>query len=172
MINIVNRRYWFFGLSLLVIVPGMLALLVWGFPLAIDFTGGSLLEVRFDSGVAPQPAQVAAVYDSLQIGDPQVQSVGTDSIIVRSKAIDETTEAQILKELQTRFGGTVTVISFESVGPSVGAEVASRAAGAVGLATVGILIFITIAFRGVTHAFRYGVAAIITSWAGKWIRFS
>jgi preprotein translocase subunit SecF len=161
MINIVNRRYWFFGLSLLVIVPGMLALLVWGFPLAIDFTGGSLLEVRFDSGVAPQPAQVAAVYDSLQIGDPQVQSVGTDSIIVRSKAIDETTEAQILKELQTRFGGTVTVISFESVGPSVGAEVASRAAGAVGLATVGILIFITIAFRGVTHAFRYGVAAII-----------
>jgi preprotein translocase subunit SecF len=161
MINIVTRRYWFFGLSLLVIVPGMLALLVWGFPLAIDFTGGSLLEVRFDSGVAPQPAQVSALYDSLQIGDPQVQSVGTDSIIVRSKTIDEDTEAQVLKEFESRFGGTVTVVSFESVGPSVGAEVASRAAGAVGLATIGILIFITIAFRGVTHAFRYGVAAII-----------
>jgi len=50
MLQIVKRRYLFFGLSLLVIIPGMLALILWGFNLAIDFTGGSLLDMHFTSG--------------------------------------------------------------------------------------------------------------------------
>jgi preprotein translocase subunit SecF len=53
------------------------------------------------------------------------------------------------------------VLRFESVGPSVGQEVASRAAGAVGLAAIAIMLYITYAFRGVPHAFRYGVSAIV-----------
>jgi preprotein translocase subunit SecF len=63
--------------------------------------------------------------------------------------------------MNARFNTDVVVLSFESVGPSIGAQVAERAAGAVGLATIGILGFITYAFRGVKHALRYGVAAII-----------
>jgi len=47
------------------------------------------------------------------------------------------------------------------VGATVGGEVAQRAAGAVGLAALGILLYITYAFRGLKHAFRYGVAAIV-----------
>ncbi len=65
MLDIVGKRYWFFGISLLVIVPGLIALAVWGFPLAIDFTGGSLLEVQFPVGQAPQPAEVVALYQDL-----------------------------------------------------------------------------------------------------------
>ncbi len=53
MIDIVKRRYLYFGISLLVIIPGMIALLVWGLPLAIDFKGGSLLDIRFDTGAVP-----------------------------------------------------------------------------------------------------------------------
>jgi preprotein translocase subunit SecF len=45
MIDVVARRYWYFALSLLIILPGMAALAMWGLPLAIDFTGGSLLEI-------------------------------------------------------------------------------------------------------------------------------
>jgi len=69
--------------------------------------------------------------------------------------------------MESRFGSTITINRFESVGPSVGQEVAQRAAGAVGLAALGILIYITLAFRGVSHAFRYGVAAIIAIIATK-----
>jgi preprotein translocase subunit SecF len=58
-------------------------------------------------------------------------------------------------------GAEVVVQRFESVGPAIGAEVAQRAALAVGLAALGILIYISYAFRRVEHAFRYGVAAII-----------
>lgn len=159
--DIVGKRYWFFGLSGLVIIPGLIALLLWGLPLSIDFTGGSLLEVSFDSGRPPEPGQVVAMYDSLGIGDPQVQTAGETDLVIRSKPIDEQMEQQVVREMENRFGGPVTVISFELVGPSVGAEVADRAAVAVGLATIGILAYITLAFRGVGHAPRYGVAAIL-----------
>lgn len=159
MFNIVARRYWFFLISLLVIIPGAVALAVWGLPLAIDFTGGSLLEVRFSSG-RPGPAQVVQLYSDLGIRDALVQSVGDSDLSIRSQGIDETEQAQIVTEMEQRYGVDVTVLRFETVGPSVGAEVAERAAGAVGLATLGILAYITIAFRGVDHAFRYGVTAI------------
>jgi preprotein translocase subunit SecF len=159
--DIVGKRYWFFGLSGLVIIPGLIALLLWGLPLSIDFTGGSLLEVSFDSGRPPEPAQVVTLYDSLGIGDPQVQTAGDTDLVIRSKPIDEKMEQQVVLAMENSFGGPVTVVSFELVGPSVGAEVADRAAIAVGLATVGILGYITLAFRGVAHAPRYGVAAIL-----------
>ncbi|MGD8813184.1 MAG: protein translocase subunit SecF [Anaerolineales bacterium] len=161
MLNIVGKRYWFFGFSLLVIVPGLIALILWGLPLAIDFTGGSMLEVRFLSGNAPEPAEVVELYKEFDIGDPIVQSSGEDGILARSKEIDDVTKADLMAALEARFGGPIEELRFESVGPSVGAEVAERAAGAVGLAAVGILGYITWAFRKVPKAFRYGFAAIL-----------
>lgn len=160
MLNIVKRRYLYFGISLLVIIPGMLALLVWGLPLAIDFTGGSLLDVTFNSGTAPEPSQMVQLYQEYGFSDSTAQSSGKNEMIIRSKNMDETTKNQIVSAMEQRFGA-VTVQSFETVGPSVGQEVASRAAGAVGLAALGILLYISYAFRGVPHAFRYGVSAII-----------
>jgi preprotein translocase subunit SecF len=161
MLNIVKRRYLFFGISLLVIIPGMLALAIWGFHLAIDFTGGSLLQIQFESGVAPQPSQVVALFTENGFPDTQVQTSGSNALIIRSKNMNETSRSKILTEMENRFGSKIVVQSSESVGPSVGQEVASRAAGAVALAALGIMAYITYTFRGVQHAFRYGVSAII-----------
>ncbi len=161
MIDFVGKRYWYFAFSLVVILVGSFALISWGLPLAIDFTGGSLLEVRFESGNPPSPAAVVSLYESLGVADPLVQSAGETDIVVRSKPIDEVMQAEILEEMRARFASEVTVLRFELVGPSVGTEVAQRAAGAVGLAAVGIMIYITYAFRGVPNAFRYGLAAIL-----------
>lgn len=159
--NIVKHRYLYFGISLLVIVPGLIALLLWGFPLAIDFTGGNILQVKFESGTAPQPGLVIAMYDELGFPDSLVQSSGQDVIIIRSKTMDEATVNKMVTEMENRFGGTVTVQRSDSVGPAIGREIAIRAAGAVGLAALGIMIYITIAFRGIPHALRYGISAII-----------
>lgn len=161
MIDIVKRRYLYFGLSLLVIIPGMLALLGWGFPLAIDFRGGSLLDIRFDTGAVPQPSQVSTLYSENGFRDSVVQTTGTNGLIIRSSDMTDAQRNQLVTAMQARFNATITVQRFESVGPSVGQEVAKRAAGAVGLAALGILAYITYAFRGISHAFRYGVAAII-----------
>jgi preprotein translocase subunit SecF len=161
MIDIVKRRYLYFGISLLVIIPGMLALFGWGLPLAIDFRGGSLLDIRFDTGAVPQPAQVSELYSANGFNDSIVQTTGTNGLIIRSSEMTDAQRNQLVSIMETQFNATITVNRFESVGPSVGQEVAKRAAGAVGLAALGILAYITYAFRGVSHAFRYGVAAII-----------
>jgi len=161
MIDIVKRRYLFFGISLLVIIPGMIALLIWGMPLAIDFKGGSLLDIRFDTGTVPPPSQVTALYAENGFSDSIVQTSGTNGLIIRSLDMTDAQRNQLVTEMESRFGVKITVQRFESVGPSVGQEVAKRAAGAVGLAALGILIYITYAFRGVSNAYRYGVSAII-----------
>lgn len=160
-LNIVGRRYWYFAISLIVIVPGLIAIALWGLPLAIDFTGGSLLEIRFESGSPPGPAEIVELFEDLDLSEPLVQSAGTADIVVRSKPIDEATKNQILTTVEERFDKPITVLRFESVGPSVGAEVAQRAASAVGLAALGILGYISYAFRGLPNALRYGIAAII-----------
>ena len=159
--NIVGRRYWFFGLSALVILPGLAALILWGLPRAIDFTGGSLLELRFGPSGRPSAAAVEALYAELGIGDVLVQNAGEDEMLVRSKPVADDVREPLLAGVETQFGPGVNVLRFDSVGPTVGAEVAQRAAGAVGLATLGILAYITYAFRGVPHAYRYGAAAVL-----------
>jgi preprotein translocase subunit SecF len=162
MIDIVGKRYWFFGLSLLVIVPGMIALLLWGLPLGIDFSGGSLLELRFPSGATPPSTEtLVGLYVDAGVADPAVQSVGTDGVLIRSKTMPDAVKGQIVARLKALTGAEVAVQRFESVGPAVGAEVATRAGMAVLIAALGIMLYISYAFRRVEHAFRYGVAAIV-----------
>ena len=161
MIDLIGKRYYYFLISLIVIVPGVIALIVWGLPLAIDFTGGSSLEVKFDAGKAPQPAQVITLYNSMGIEDVAAQTSEGDILIIRSKEIDETTKTKIVNQMGTQFDSTVTILRFDTVGPVIGKEVTNNAAIAVGVAAIAILLYITLAFRGVPHAFRYGTAAII-----------
>jgi preprotein translocase subunit SecF len=160
--DILGRRYWYFALSLLLIVPGLVAMSIWGLPLAIDFTGGSLLEVQFNSGRAPQPAQVTALYEQeFDITNTRVQTSGDDIVIVRSPFLDDETRAAIVTAMESRFSDTITIKRFDSVGPTIGQEVAARAALAVGVAAAAVVLYIYFAFRGLPHALRYGVCAII-----------
>jgi preprotein translocase subunit SecF len=161
MLDIIGKRYYYFLISLIVIVPGVIALIVWGLPLAIDFTGGSDLEVTFASGKAPEPAQIITLYQKMGIPDVQAQTSGTDGMIIRSTEIDETTATKIIAQMESQFNTTVNVLRFDTVGPLIGAEVTRTALIAVAAAAVLILGYITFAFRGVQHAARFGTAAII-----------
>jgi preprotein translocase subunit SecF len=159
--DIIGKRYWFFGFSLLIIIPGLIALAMGGIKPGIDFSGGSLIEVQFNSGTAPEPQALRSVIKTVVGDEVTVQSSGTAGALVKLKPIDESTQQQILTALEDNFGA-LTVLQFESVGPAVGSEVAKRAAGAVALAAVAIALYITYAFRRVPNAFRFGVAAIFS----------
>ncbi len=164
--EIISRRYLYFAISLLVIIPGLISLAIWKLPLAIDFTGGSMLEVQFEPGKTPQPAQVIAIYNDLStaetpIRDPQVQTSGTDILLIRSKQMDSVVKSAIETQMGKQFRSKITELQFNSVGPSIGAEVTLGAAYAVLAAAFFILIYIWIAFRKVPHAYRFGTAAII-----------
>jgi preprotein translocase subunit SecF len=168
--NLIKYRYWYFAISLLVIIPGVLALIFWGLPLGIDFTGGSLLEVQFKSGTPPTIAQVNTVYSDLStttadIANPEIQPLGTDGLSIRSREMNDATKAEVVAALKSQYGGgqDVVIQNFNQVTASVGAEVARAAALAVVMASLAILIYIWYAFRKVNHPFRFGVAAIIAT---------
>ncbi|HSL29337.1 MAG TPA: protein translocase subunit SecF [Anaerolineales bacterium] len=160
MIDILSKRYLYFAISLLVIVPGLILLAVRGLPLSIDFTGGSLLEVQF-AGDGLQNAEVVELYETAGIDDAQVQTTENGTLLIRSSFLDNETRDLVLSEMRAASGGEVSVVRFDSVGPSIGAAVASRAALAVAVAALAVVVYITFAFRKVPNAFRYGICAII-----------
>jgi preprotein translocase subunit SecF len=160
MIDILSKRYLYFAISLLVIIPGLILLGVRGLPLSIDFTGGSLLEVQFQ-GTSLENADVVQLYERAGIEDAQVQTTENGTLQIRSSFLSNEIRDTILNEMRDQSGGEVTVIRFDSVGPSIGAAVASRAALAVAVAALAVVFYITFAFRRVPNAFRYGVCAII-----------
>lgn len=164
MINIIGKRYYFFALSLLVILPGLILL---GFmiargtlPVSIDFTGGSLLEVRF-TNATPSEADVLALFERMGVEDVKVQTTSQDSYVIRSSVLADDVRGSIVSELGKEFNTEVTMLRFESVGPTIGREVTTRAAMAVGIAALIVTIYMTFAFRGVPHAIRFGICAII-----------
>lgn len=161
MIDILSKRYLYFLFSLLVIIPGLVFLAMDGLPLSIDFTGGSLFEVKFAEGSSLTTEEINALYENAGIDDAQVTTTENGSVLIRSSFLTNEVRDQVLTAMKAETGADVTIISFDSVGPSIGAQVASRAALAVGVAALGVIIYITIAFRKVENAFRYGVCAII-----------
>ncbi len=161
MLDILGKRYYLFALSLLIIVPGMILLAVRGFPLAIDFKGGSLLEIKFSSGKYPELEQVISLYKNLGISDVQINSTGLDTLIIRSSFMDDPTREKIITEIEKTFNDKIILNRFDSVGPTIGREVTGRAAAAVAVAAIAVVFYIAFAFRGIPHAFRYGICAII-----------
>jgi len=157
--NILGKRYFFFGLSLILIIPGLIILLTGGLPLSIDFTGGSLLEVSF-TNQTPEPAEIIALYEDANIKDVQVQTSETGSYIIRSEFLENDVRDAVLTAMTEQIGEP-TVVRFDSVGPSIGEQVTSRAALAVAVASILVVVFIAWSFRGVQNAFRYGISAIL-----------
>lgn len=175
--NIIKNRYFYFLLSLLVIVPGLFFMgLNWiqnpvdgPIKLGIDFTGGALLEVQFpgiSQAELPDNEFIAATYaahatDDVDIADPIIQSLGEDALSIRSRSMPNETKDLILADLSAHAGTEAVVLNFTSVNPAIGQEVARAALGAVAMAALAILAYIWYAFRSVQHAIRYGTAAII-----------
>ena len=164
MFTIVEKRHWYFLLSALIIIPGLVAMaystVAFGSPvkLGIDFTGGALLELRFEQPILPE--EVRQVFaDQGFLGTTAQTTVDDRTILVRSKPMEPETKDQIEDTLQDTFG-FVEELRFESVGPAVGAEVTRAAGIAVAVAALFILAFIVFAFRKVPNALRYGLCAI------------
>ncbi len=165
MINIIGKRYIFITLSLIIIIPGLVILGIMAaqgeLPLAIDFTGGSLLELKFPDGMLPATEDVFQIYNQEGVEDVSAQTTGQGSMIIRSSFLEDTQRSNILQSMQQNSEGDVEVLRFENVGPVIGKEVATRAALAVSVAALIVVVYMTYAFRGMQHSLRYGICAII-----------
>ncbi|GAB4447773.1 MAG: protein translocase subunit SecF [Chloroflexi bacterium OHK40] len=181
--HLVSRRYWWFALSLLMILPGLYFLLLHplvttgqfrvGLRPSIDFSGGSLWELRF-ADRAPgevRADEVAAVFAEqgfegaqVQLSQVEIEGRQVADALVRTRPISADTPLQetqaVEAALQAAFG-SVTRERLESVGPTVSAESTRSAVIAVLGASTVILLYLTWAFRKAPHPLRYGVCAIL-----------
>jgi preprotein translocase subunit SecF len=150
--GIVRHRYWWFALSLLIIVPGAISLALYGLQRGIDFSGGSLWDIRFLERSSEQlnTDQIAQVF----------ASQGFEGALVRTKAATPAQQQQVLEALQGKFG-KVERVQVQSVGETVSAESTRSAVIAVLGACVAILVYLTLAFRRAPHPVRYGVCALL-----------
>ena len=177
MLNILGKRYLYFLLSLLVIVPGMVVMAIYGLPLAVDFKGGSLLEVQFSTETIPTVEQVVEIYNQYGFEEVSVQTAeGTTGIrnilVIRSPDLATTIDgkevnADAMKNIlvadlrEVANDPNAEVNTFSNVGPSTAQQVTQRAGLAVALAALAVVIYIYFVFRGIPHSLRYGICAVL-----------
>ena len=159
--DVVAKRYWFFLISLLVIVPGILFLIIApGLKQGIDFTGGSSISLEFLN--PGEQVDLRRELAGLDQSDAIVQKTGDNTYFVRTKQLQEAEKTELVDGLKSRLSPSgVQVLSFDLVSPVVAGETVRAAIWAILAATVGIFFYLWWAFRSVPSPFRYGVAAII-----------
>jgi preprotein translocase subunit SecF len=161
MLKVVERKWWYFGFSGLLIVPGLIFLLLGGLKPGIEFKGGTLLDVRFDT--PPTVAEVTEVMAGLGRREAIVQVAEGGRIEIRT--FEMTVQEQVAAEtsLRTKFGASVRDVKPETVSPSFSGELIDNAVRSIALASVLIVLLIAFAFRNFGWAaFRYGIAAIVS----------
>ena len=100
MLNIIGKKNWYFAFSLIIIIPGIISLALWGLKLSIDFTGGSRMTLLFPQTVNEQQVEdVKDVFEKQNIEVVTVQQ-SDKALIIRTKPIDEKQNAQIINELK------------------------------------------------------------------------
>ena len=158
MFNIVGRRGWWYLVSTILLVPGLVALLTGGLKPGIDFTGGTLLQVRLAAGTTQE--NVTAAARAAGFAEAVVQMAGESDALLRTRDIDIDEKADLMAAL-AEATGPVEELGFSAIGPVVGEELTRAAIIAVAVASGLILLYVTWAFRGMQHSVRYGVAAIV-----------
>jgi len=167
--NIIGKKYFYFFLSGLVIVPGIISLILWGIKPSIDFTGGTLLELKFaqtqNSKLKTQNLneEIKKIVETNNIEITSVQGSGENSYLLRMKPIDNTQHQKLMEAFKKQYGD-VREERFETVGPTVGRETTQNAAKAVVIASMIIVLYIAWAFRQIPKphsSFKFGICAVI-----------
>ena len=164
MIDFMKYRFVYFAISMVVIVPGVIALFVWGLQPAIDFTGGTLLEVEIDQAyresVGLDSIEQVAIQNGIEVSS--IQTSGEGSYLLRAKPFDQALNTLFQERLASE-SGVVTVSAiitekrFETLGPTLGRETLIRALTALGIAALVILLFVWKQFNDK----KYGICAIV-----------
>ncbi|ABB14760.1 MULTISPECIES: protein translocase subunit SecF [Carboxydothermus] len=147
-----NRKYWYI-ISLLIIVPGIISLFIQGLNWGIDFTGGTILEVKFSKNVVSQ--DIRNVITQMGFKVSSIQLTGEGNYLIRTEELDTVKRDAVIKALEDKLG-KVEVLREDRIGSVVSRELLQKAFLALLIASVLMLLYITFRFE-----FYFGVAAII-----------
>lgn len=142
--NFIKLRKYFYILSLLIIIPGLISFGWKGLNYGIDFTGGSLIEMRFEQKVDIQ--DVREVVQDLGMPQDSMVQESEDVVMIRTKHLSQEESSALLQGLEERFGEH-TVLLNESVGPTVGKELRNKAILSLVIAFALMIVYITFRFE-------------------------
>lgn len=160
--NLIGRRKIWYAISLVMIVPGLVSLLMFGLKLGIDFSSGQLLVVQ--GSVSTETVTKAAA--GLSIEDISVVQSGLDQTQIRYRDPSEQSkhEATHQKFKAALAEKGITELSFDSVGPTVSSTIAVNAFISLVLVSLAIVFYIAFAFRNApppVSPWSFGIMAIV-----------
>ena len=173
MLDIVGKRGWYFLVSALVIVPGLISMIIapgWitgdsGLKAGIDFSSGSVMNVTFRQPVEEE--DIRNRLNELGHSEALIQRLGGTNFFIRTEVLkeaigDQPSEREVIEsDLEYFLGMERDQVEFDTVSPIVAQETVKTAFYALAAASVFILFFVWYAFRRVPKAHRYGVSAIL-----------
>jgi preprotein translocase subunit SecF len=161
---IIKYKKFFFYLSAaltLIALASMVYFRPWNF--GIEFTGGTILEVGYQEG-RPDIDALKGKLAKMEWTGTLVQATGEDGYIIRTKALTEPERQQLISVVSDNGAVTIEERRFNSVGPIIGAELRNKAAMAMGIVILAIILYIAFAFRHVSlpiSSWVYGLVAIV-----------
>lgn len=156
------RKAWYI-LSGLLVAGSIVLVATLGIPFGIDFTGGSLLEVRFET--SPETAALRQELSNLGYAEATVQASGDADALIRLPVVTEEEHQRVLSSLTQTFG-EVEELRFDSIGPTIGKELKRDALFAILAALALIVVYVAWAFRKVSEpiaSWKYGVLTIVAA---------
>lgn len=165
--RIIQKRNIFLAISGVLITAAIVALSLWGLNFGVDFSGGSLMEVKF-SNYQPTISEIQDSARAANVNNLTVQPTEENTFVLRFKETSEESHQAVVTQLEqlaaSHEGATFKELRLDLVGPSVGKELKSKSFNASLLVLVMIILYISLAFRRVSKpiaSWKYGLAAII-----------
>ena len=164
MFDIVGRRFWFFFISGIIILIGIVSLLTFGLKAGIEFNSGSRLRVSFDEQEVSQEQlrqELANLGYPDAIIESEIKPTGEQGdFFIRTRELVGGEKTEMEAGLAAKFGD-VAEKEFSAVSPEIAEETTRTATIAVAVAAIGILFYVTWAFRRMPKPLHYGTCAII-----------
>ena len=159
MIDFVGKRKWYFLVSGIIILIGVIFLLSAGLQRGIEFTGGTMVTVSFEQAVTQEELREELAV--LGHDDAIIQwSDDAQAFVIRTTELSEE-DVVVMQNALTEAFGTLTIVEIYAISGSIASDIEGNAMIAVIVAAIGILLYVTWAFRRLMRPFRYGVCAIV-----------
>jgi preprotein translocase subunit SecF len=160
---IIRFRTFFFWLTGLILVAAVASICIFGLPLSIDFTGGSLVEVSYTSP-RPDLATLNKALAPLALGPVSILDSGANDVTLRSRTLTPAENTAVLAALSEQGAAPLTEVQFNSIGPSLGSELATKSLYALLAVVAFIVLYIAWAFRSVPKpvpGWGYGIVVVV-----------
>ena len=148
-----KHRFFCVGISVVCILISLGFLFTKGLNLGVDFTGGIVLQIKFEKPV--EVSEVRKCLASIGQGQATIQAFDQNDVMIRLQAQDEEVRKQVMDALKKDFNN-LTVLKIDKVGPVVGKELRMQATISLLLAIAAILAYMAFRFK-----FRFGVGAVV-----------